>query len=85
MENSAPTVGPMILPTADGMAIKPRYVERSSSVVISARITCTNTSTADHIRVGQDFTFSRASKLLQALFILAGQFPKFGLELVEFH
>lgn len=42
--NNAPTEGPMILPIAMGMAIKPRYFERSSSVVMSARMTSASTS-----------------------------------------
>src|SRR4051812_17182213 len=47
-------------------------------------ITGTHASTADDVGCTQDLTFSSPSKLLELLFILAGQLADISLELVQF-
>src|SRR5215469_798414 len=47
------------------------------------RVTGTNASAANDVRVGQDFALSRTSELLELLFVLARQFTKLVLKLRE--
>lgn len=57
--------------------------DRSEFELGQSGITCTDTGTANHIGIGEDFTLGRSGQRLVFLLILARQFSQFRFELVE--